>query len=318
MVDIALALAPIFILIVIGHLLKRWNFLTEPFWASAEKLTYYVTFPPLLAYSLAKADLGGLAWEAVAIGMVGATLAVGALALATRRAMGGTPEAFTSAFQGAVRPNTYIGLAGAASLFGAEGVTLTAVCIAAVVPLVNVLAVACISAFVPRPGRSVVMATVLGIARNPLVLGCVVGITLNLTGIGAPLIVGDLMRILGAAALPIGLLAVGAGLALDSLRGTGGPLLASCALKLVALPLIALLILAVLWLIGVEVSPTALGITVLYAALPCSASSYVLARQMGGDAPVMANIITLQTLLAAGTIPALFVALAGLGLVTLP
>lgn len=318
MLDIALALAPIFILIVIGHALKRWRFLPDAFWAPAEKLTYFVTFPALLAHSLARADLAGLAWEAVAVGMIAATLAVAALAVAARRAMGGTPEAFTSAFQGAVRPNTYIGLAGASSLFGADGVTLTAVCIAAVVPLVNVLAVACICACVPRPGRGVAVATALGIVRNPLVLGCVAGIALNLSGIGAPLVVGDLMRILGAAALPIGLLAVGAGLALDSLGGSGRPLLASCALKLVALPLTALAVLGVLWLAGVAVSPVALGITVLYAALPCSASSYVLARQMGGDAPLMANIITLQTLLAAGSIPALFVTLAALGLLPLP
>lgn len=318
MLDVVLALAPIFLLIVIGHAMKRCRFVPETFWAPAEKLTYFVTFPALLAHSLASADLAGLAWEAVAVGMTGATLGVAALAVALRGAIGGGPEAFTSAFQGAVRPNTYVGLAGAASLFGDDGVTLTAVCIAAVVPLVNVLAVACICAFVPRPGKGVIVATLGGVVRNPLVLGCVAGIALNLSGLGAPPVAGDLMRILGAAALPVGLLAVGAGLALDALRGTGRPLLASCALKLVALPLIALLILGVLAVAGVAVPPVAVGIVALYAALPCSASSYVLARQMGGDAPLMANIITLQTLLAAATIPALFVALTATGLLPPP
>jgi len=316
--DIALSLAPIFLLILIGHAMKRGRFVPDTFWAPAEKLTYFVTFPALLVANLAGADLAGLAWPAIALSLGGATLGVAGLALALRRWVGGTAAAFTSAFQGAIRPNTYIGLAGAAALFGDAGVTLTAVCIAIVVPLVNVLAVACLSVFVPAHGGASLKATLVGIARNPLILACVIGIALNVMGLGLPPVAGPLLKILGAAALPVGLLAVGAGLALDALRGAGRPLVTACVLKLGVLPLTAAVILVGLSTAGMKVNAAAFGIAMLYAALPCSASSYVLARQMGGDAPLMANIITLQTLLAAGTIPVVLMALALAGLTPLP
>jgi malonate transporter len=43
---------------------------------------------------------------------------------------------------------------------------------------------------------------------------------------------------------------------------------------------------------------------VLFTAAPISASSYVLARQLGGDAPLMAGLITITTICAAITMPA--------------
>lgn len=318
MLEIALSLTPIFLLILLGHAMKRGRFVPDTFWPPAEKLTYFVTFPALLVANLASADLAGLPWPSIALSLGGTTLIVAGLALALRRWVGGTAAAFTSTFQGAIRPNTYIGLAGAAALFGDHGVTLTAVCIAIVVPLVNVLAVACLSVFVPAHGRASIKATLSGIVRNPLILACVIGILLNVAGIGLPPVAGPLLKILGAAALPVGLLAVGAGLALDALRGAGRPLVTACVLKLGVMPLIAVAILVGLRMIGMDVNAAAFGVALLYAALPCSASSYVLARQMGGDAPLMANIITLQTLLAAGTIPMVLMALALAGLTPLP
>ena len=144
-----------------------------------------------------------------------------------------------------------------------------------------------------------------GILTNPLILACLLGLAMNLSGIGLPPVVGPLLESLGKAALPIGLLAVGAGLALDSLRGAGRPLVVSSVLKLVVLPLVALLGLGGLALAGVGLDEASRGVVILYTALPCSASAYVLARQMGGDAPLMATIITTQTLAAMATLPGL-------------
>ncbi len=65
---------------------------------------------------------------------------------------------------------------------------------------------------------------------------------------------------------------------------------------------------------GQALDPSALGTVVLWAGLPCSASAYVLARQMGGDAPMMAAIITWQTLAAMLTLPLLIGMLYAVGL----
>ena len=106
------------------------------------------------------------------------------------------------------------------------------------------------------------------------------------------------MGILSQAALPVGLLAVGFALNLRALRGAIAPLGWACVAKFLALPLVALM-LARIW--GAE--PLVTQVLILFAALPTASSSYILARQMGGDAPLMAGIITAQTLLAMATLP---------------
>jgi predicted permease len=137
-----------------------------------------------------------------------------------------------------------------------------------------------------------------------LILACVFGISLNQTGFSLPPIVSPLVEILGRAALPIGLLCVGAGLDFKAMRHAGVAVITASVSKLLFLPVLCLLCCLAL---GVE------GITrdmcVLYAGMPVSASSYVLARKMGGNAPAMAGIITLTTLCAMLTLPALLMAL---------
>ncbi|WP_413203960.1 AEC family transporter [Rhodospirillum sp. A1_3_36] len=302
------AVLPVFLVILLGLVLRRGRFVSDSFWQPAEKLTYFVTFPALLTANLAKAEMGELAWESLMVVEALAVLAAAGLMVSLRhhlRARGTTDPSFTSAFQGAIRPNTYVGLAVAVALYGSPGVTLTAICIAVVVPLVNVLAVLCLSTL--GHGQSAgAWNLAKGILTNPLILACLLGILLNGTGIGMPPVIGPFLDILGRAALPIGLLAVGAGLALEGLQGRTLPLALSSLAKLVVIPLL-------IWLGALLAGLDAITTTVavIYGALPCSASSYVLARRMGGDAPLMASIITVQTLLSAATIPLIVLFLPG-------
>lgn len=304
MLDTALALLPIFLLIVLGFWMKRSDFVPDAFWAPAEKTTYFITFPALLVFSTSRAPLDGVAWGPLALASTGAVLIVFLLAGLARPLLGVPAATFTSVVQGSIRPNTYVGLAAAAALFGDPGVALTALCVAGVVPLVNVLAVATLVRHVgdgsAAAGSAATgpVATLKGIVTNPLILACALGITLNVSGLGLPPVVSPFLEILGRAALPVGLLAVGAGLALDTLRASSKPVLVASILKLGGVPLAAGVL---AWALGLTGVPAV--VAVAYAALPCSASSYVLARRMGGDAPCMAGIITFQTLAAAATLP---------------
>jgi predicted permease len=294
------AVVPVFLVILLGLALRQRSVLPDAFWAPAEKLTYFITFPALLAANLAKADMGALDWESLMGVQVVVTLVVSAglvLAMAPPRRRVLSGPAFGSAFQGAIRPNTYVGLAVAAALQGQMGVTLTAICIAAIVPLVNVLSVICLATLGKDQSISP-LGLARSIASNPLILGCLVGIALNASGVGLPPIIGPFLEILGRAALPVGLLAVGAGLTLDGGRGGTLAIAWSSIAKLAVTPT---LVWIGGWALGWD-GPT-LVMAVLYGALPCSASSYILARRMGGDAPLMATIITVQTLLSAVTIP---------------
>jgi predicted permease len=300
------ALAPIFLLIVMGWAFRVRGWLTDSFWVPAEKLTYYVLFPALLVANLAEAKLDGLPVAAILGAQGGATLimAAGAALLAgvahlpPLRLDG--PGA-SSLFQGLIRPNTYVGFAAAAGLFGAQGVTLTALCVALVVPLVNVLSVlACLRWAKTQSGQRGWRRLVMPVVTNPIILSCGVGIALNVTGIGLPAVAGPLLKILGQASLALGLLAVGAGLELRAVRAAGPAMAVVLAGKLVLLPA---LVAALAWVMGVRGLP--LAVTVVYSALPVAPNAYVLARQMGGDARLMAGAITLSTLAAALTLSTL-------------
>lgn len=291
------ALGPIFFIMVLGYGLRRGGFPGEAFWPCAEKLTYYLLFPALLVRSLATAQLGDYAVAPVAGVIVAALGAMTALLFWLRPRLGANGPAFSSVYQGSIRFNTYVGLAAAGALFGPPGITVAALAIAILIPLVNVLCVAVITRAV-QAHQARPAAMLASMARNPLILACLGGIALNITGIGLPPGSATVLDILARAALPLGLLAVGAGLRLRVAFDRRGLLLAAAALKLLALPL---LVLALAPALGLERLETA--ILVLFAALPGAPSAYILARQLGGDAELMAAVVTVQTVLSMATLP---------------
>lgn len=297
MLPILLALAPVFLLIFIGHGLKRWGVLDGAFWVGAERLTYFLLFPALLVETLAGAEVAAAIAGPMALAMIAGVLAVTAVAFAARTRLGADGPAFTSIYQGSVRPNTYVGLAVAAGAFGRPGVSLAAICVAATVPLVNLLSVAVLSRYAGASAARA-RAVAVAVATNPLILACALGILLNVTGLGLPPVLDSLLRALGSASLPLGLMAVGAGLDLGAARGAGARVGLAAAFKLLLLPGLTA---AALFAFGI--GGTAYRVALLYASLPCSASAYVLARQLGGDAALMASIITVQTLAAILTMP---------------
>jgi len=295
MSPVTLAVAPIFALILLGLVLRRINFPGPDFWPVSERLTYYVLFPALLI-----SGLSGRSYDASAIGLsavlfLSICLVAGGVSLLRVRVAGNGP-AFTSVFQGAIRPNTYVGFSLAAALLGPDWMTLSAVALLTIVPLVNVL---CVLTLVRHggngggPGRIVIE-----LAKNPLILACVVGFALNGFDVALPQVVEDWLVILGKAALPMGLLAVGAALRLEGLAGHVRPVVSASLAHLVALPLTA-------WLLSLlfGLSPVARDAALIYTAIPVAVSAYILARQMGGDHKLMAVIITVETALSAATLP---------------
>jgi malonate transporter len=215
------------------------------------------------------------------------------------------PRGYTSVLQGAIRQNSYIGLAAAGPLFGPAGVALAAVGIAAVIPMVNAMSVWTLTRLHGggEGGASPNLAQMLWrMITTPIIAACLVGLAINGTGIGLHPLLAEVLSLLGAAALPLGLLAVGAGLEWRAVRRGFGLIALSNTMKLVAVPLGTIAICR--WL---EADAISTGVALLFAALPSSASSYVLSRQLDGDHELMAAILTTQVLVAAVTIPALLI-----------
>ncbi|MFP6798150.1 MAG: AEC family transporter [Pseudomonas sp.] len=300
--ELLLALWPLFTLIVAGYYLRRWAFPNEAFWPGAERLNYFMLFPALLFSSLANAPLDNPALPRMALAVMLA-LGIAWLALLVVRRVRGWPAGRFGAFsQGILRFNTYLGLAAVGSLFGQEGLTLAAIMLALMVPTVNVLSVWSLTAERGVNARSLLLP----ILKNPLILACLGGALVNFSGLGLPGGTDRLLSLLAAASLPLGLLCVGAALKPEQLGGEIPALASNSLLRLLAMPMLA-------WAVsyGLQLPTMESTVLVLFFALPTAPTAYVLTRQLGGDSQLMAGIITLQTLLAAASLPLLLMLVAG-------
>lgn len=295
------ALLPVFLLIVMGFALRRILLKEDAHWVGVEQLVYYVLFPALLFQTLARANLASVPVAGVGGALMIAVLLMAALCLLLRPVLtarlGVSGPAFTSIFQGACRWQTYVALAVAGNLYGEVGLTLASVAMVAMIPILNVIAV-WVLAHYAAPTRLSWPRILLTIAKNPFIWACVLGLAVNQSGLSFPTFVNDLIDALGRSSLALGLLIVGAGLQLKGVLRPDAPALLTCALKLIVMPIFAIGL-----GLAFKLSGPNLAIVACCASVPTASSAYVLARQMGGDAQLIAEILTLQTALAVITMP---------------
>lgn len=298
MLSIALAIAPIFLLICTGYALRRGGIPSEEFWNLNDRLVYFVLMPALFFVRISEADLSGPGLLRYAgtlyFGFFAAILFGVAAALWLRR--GGAVG--TSVIQGTGRFNTFIGLAVAEALYGAEGLQIAVLGAALLVPVVNLTVVSLFAVFLPRPGGRAVRGAILALLTNPLILSILAAIGFNAAGLAPIPVISETLGVLGQAALPIMLLCVGASLKLRGLSADALPVALSAIGKLAVFPLATIAAAAAFGL-----DPLAAAVALIYGALPTGVAAYTLSRQLGGDAPLMATMITIQTLLAFAVMP---------------
>jgi|ERR1043166_1710570 predicted permease len=295
------ALVPVFVLIVFGFLLRRWLIAEDAHWVGLERLLYYVMFPALLIGTMARADLTQVPVLAVGGTLFASVLLMAALCLALRPAairwLSADGPAFTSLFQGATRWQTFVALPVAGNLYGDLGLALASVAMVAMTPVLNVLSVWVLVRYA-SPNKPDWRAILTAIARNPLIWACAIGAALNPVAGAIPQPVHAVIDALGRSSLALGLLIVGAGLRIEELIRLKPLTLPTCALKLVVMPAIAIAL-----ALGCGLSGANLAVVMCCTAVPAASNSYVMARQLGGDAPLMAQILALETVIAAATMP---------------
>jgi predicted permease len=288
---VAQVITPIFLLILLGAVMRRWFGLREDFWPQLDRLIYFVFFPALLFNSLShvKIDLGA----ATPMLLVAALYMFSGIALgyAAKFIFHAPPKVFAATFQSSFRFNSYVGLAIAGGLHGQDGLAAIGLLMGFMVPVANVAAVLMLA----RHSENHWLKEIL---LNPLIISTAGGIAFSLLGLGLPVIIDDTLNHLSQASLPMGLIAVGAGLRMQGLHSHRGTLWYGVAVKLLVLPAFAWGLALPFGLSGVY-----LHIAVLMAALPVSTVSYVMAKRMGGDGDTIAAQVLLSTLIAALTLP---------------
>lgn len=289
------AVFPTLVLLVLGNVFRRRSFLVAEFWGAADKLTYFVLFPALLITKVSQVDLSIVNFPLILVFIALYFSLISMIAFIIYRFTGTASNQFSSIYQGCLRFNTYILFAVVEAVWGQSTLSLAALFAGAVIPFTNIC---CVASFSMATGQFSLWATLRAIGQNPLILAALCGFIMNVFPVLLPPVLLNSLTILGKAALPLALLSVGAALQIrmlwkkhDSFTRTSLYLVTFSSLVLA--PALTYL-LASLLNIGMELR----NVLVIYAGVPTAMSSFILAKHLGGDAPMMAAIISLQTVLS--------------------
>ncbi len=290
------ALLPVLLMILLGAGLRRIRFLSEEVFDGLNRLAFWVGLPCLLFIEISGAHVsGGDALRVSGIIMITSLLML-ALAYGVGRFLHLKPPSLRVFNQGVFRGNlAYVGLP--VVLFALPldtDIRATAVlALAPTIPFYNILSVMVLM----RPesgsrGRRLV-SMLGGMIRNPLIIACLLGLTVLALKIQLPTALHRAIEGIGRVGLPAVLLALGASLAQKRVHGQRVVVWVAALMKVGFMPLVGFFVSRSFGLEG-----PLLTVCLLYLATPTAVSSFVMADQMGADAELAAAIVVVGTVLA--------------------
>jgi len=287
---------PVFIMICTGALIRRSKLVPEGTFNHVSKISFQYLLPCLLFHSIYTTDLDTafdaklltflivyvLVW--FVIGTVLSTFFV-----PDRKARG----AFIQTF---FRSNiAIVGVSMADSLLGSAGVAAISVAIAFLVPLFNVLAV--ITLETCRGEKPDLKTTLLGIAKNPLIIACVLGLAIMLLKIRLPASVLKAVSQIGTAGTVMTLISLGANFRFRGVRQNLKKVITANLLRLIIAPFVALAAAVALGFRGSD-----LGIILLCTAPALAGSSYPMAMARDSDHELTGQIVVTSSFLCCLTL----------------
>lgn len=274
-------------------------FVPVSFWDGLSKICYWILFPGLLFNLTSTASLSAAFILPFCLTLFIAATVMVIYGFLAGRLIGANGPATSSLVQAGLRHNGFLMLAFVQGAFGVAALEIGAIAVAVLVPISNIFAVIII--FLLREGdqdANLGRAITAELARNPLMGAIILGGIVNFLSIPVPVFITGAANILGNAALPMLLLCVGASIRISALRAHSAALVLAVLAKLLVLPVVMMVVGITLGL-----DKDVLLVLVVLAVAPTATSSFTLAQELGGDAPLMAEIITVQTLVAAIGIP---------------
>ncbi|GAA5252711.1 AEC family transporter [Candidatus Rickettsia kedanie] len=293
---------PIFLITLLGSIIKNKWLTSEEFWRGIEKLSYFVLFPAMLFNYVSTADLSVASIIKLVVALIISTILVSIGLIIYQKKYNIDKVQFTSIFQGSIRYNSYIFFGVSSPLLGPSGLSIVAVISSYMIIFTNILSVMIFAYYIPNKSvtntiRTSFVLMMKLIVRNPLIIASLVGFVFNYSNLELHLGLKKTLDSLSNAALAIGMLNVGAGLNFTIRQELLHNVVFTSFIKLVAFPLVSVI---VLWLMSIEGIDRSVGI--LYSCLPCASTAYVLSRQLDGDPDSMASIITFTTFFSVVTI----------------
>ena len=301
MILILEALVPTFFLVGLGLYVRRSGLVPDEQWAGLESLSYWLFFPALIFYSLITADLKSVPLGNMTFALLATVATMAILLLLSYPLLKSTLKldgpSYTSIYQGALRWNGFIALAIVQKAYGNDSMALVAVGMATMIPMINVIVVTVLSIFASN-SKPNFKALMINLLKNPFIWASLGGLSFNLLEIPIWEPLEATIDVTARAGLATGLLIVGAGLRLRYIYPVTCDIWLGTLLRLFGMPTLAIFF---SWFVGLR--GEALEVVVICTAVPTAMNSYVMAKKMGGNAPLVAAIVTLQTFLSAATIP---------------
>lgn len=307
MLSVALIVAPIFIIIVLGRCLAEINFPADGFWPVVDKLVFWLLVPALLFHKISLATFDAAVLSDFGVVILGGFAGALAFGLIAPFLFGFSAPLASSVMQGSCRHNTFIALAVVERLFGAPGLELAILISAILIPVTNLAVISSMSVYHSNArGGALARHLARDLGSNPILISIVLGALSNILIGGEIPALHSAVALLGSAALPMMLLSIGAGLRKPSARADWPAVGVSAVGKFAVFPVLVLILADQMGL-----GPMETTIAVVYSAVPAASGAYSTARMMGGDAPMMATIISVQTILGLIALPLYLGSLAG-------
>ena len=298
MLPILLQTLPFFAVIGLGWGAGRAGMFTEAATGALTRFVFYFALSAMLfgfASSLSFAEL----WQGgIAAAYLAGSVAVWALAFAVARARRqGLGEAAMEAQASIIGNVGFLGIPMLAVLLGPSSVPTVILVLAIDLIVFGSLVVMLV---VASQGGGVGLALAgklaAGLARNPMIVSMATGLAWGALGLPIPEPMGDTLTLLGAAATPGALFAIGASLAARSAERIAVPVWLSLA-KIVLHPLAVALAATVLGVRG-----PAVGVMIACAALPVAGNVFILAEHYGVAKARMSASILISTALSVVTV----------------
>ena len=238
---------PIFMVVLLGLLLKRLGVIQTQFVQPASDLVFKVGLPAILFLSIYRADLDNFSMGLPLLVAIPITLMMFALSLPLARLFIVDKGDCGVFVQGAFRGNlAVIGLAFCSNAYGEAGLAAAAVPVAVLTILYNLLAVVALNPIESGDHQSPLRRIVMNTLKNPLLIGIALGFMMKFSGLPLPKLIEDTGNYFARMTLPLALLCIGASMNMKALKHSGVSTVAASILKLIVAPL--LMVSMAIWL----------------------------------------------------------------------
>lgn len=286
-------IAPIFLIILAGYLIKTSRFLKDEFFVEANRFVYFFSLPVLIFTGIAKSGLQTFSPVPI-LSVIVPTVLICLFGCVLGRIIGLRKGRLGTFVQSSYHGNvSYIGLAVVFYMLGEEAFRQGSIIVGFLVLTTNVLSSIILSFANSKanPGRG--PDVLRAITRNPVIMSSLAGIVAAYVSLPIPAVLLKSMGILANIALPLALVTIGASLTPASVRKSLKLGLLVSGIKLMLVPALGI---AFLNMLQVPVKGAVAGILLL--ATPVATLAYIMAEELGGDSELASNAVTLSTTLS--------------------